>query len=147
MKKCTGCKEYLPYEMFAKAGLTPSGRQRYRAECLGCKSERDKRRNSDPEIRKLATERANAAKKIRKDYVVEYLKSHPCVDCGEDDIRVLEFDHVYGEKYMNISQMVGRKYSISAIQEEIDKCEIRCANHHRIVTAERGGWSILDYIN
>lgn len=68
-----------------------------------------------------------------------YLSSHPCVDCGNSDIRVLEFDHVRGEKYENISRMI-QSSPWKAIEAEIAKCEVRCANCHRIQTIERGQW-------
>lgn len=57
------------------------------------------------------------------------------VDCGEKDIVVLEFDHVRGEKKMNISSMVSA-YCLKTIQGEIEKCDIRCANCHRKKTAK-----------
>ena len=69
-------------------------------------------------------------------YVTAYLESHPCVDCGEPDIIVLEFDHVRGTKRNNIANMV-RRYSLEAIIAEIAKCEVRCANCHRRVTHKR----------
>ena len=146
MKRCTRCNQYYPHEMFDKAGIQ-SGRQKFRSECKKCKKKRDKKYHSRPEVAAKLTERANRYKKIRKDYVIEILKKSSCVDCGESDFRVLEFDHVKGEKVASIAQMVGRHFSLEAIKAEIDKCEVRCANCHRKVTAQRGNWSILDYMD
>jgi ribosomal protein S27E len=72
-------------------------------------------------------------------YVYNYLQSHPCIDCGESDHVVLEFDHVRGEKVKSISKMVATTYSLESLIKEIEKCEVRCANCHRRITAKRGG--------
>ena len=64
-----------------------------------------------------------------------YLMAHPCVDCGESDPVCLEFDHVKGLKAGNISEMVGN-YAWDAIEYEISKCVVRCANFHRKKTAK-----------
>ena len=69
-----------------------------------------------------------------------YLACHPCVDCGLTDIRVLEFDHVRGRKLSDISRMVIYGYSWTTIEAEIAKCEVRCANCHRIKTNDRSGF-------
>ena len=69
--------------------------------------------------------------KRNRQFLKEYRNAHPCVDCGEDDWVVLEFDHVRGKKFMNVTDMSRRHFSIKKIQEEIDKCEVRCANCHR----------------
>lgn len=76
-------------------------------------------------------------RKALKLKVSEYLSSHSCVDCGNDDIRVLEFDHVRGVKLKHVSTMVQECYSWDKIVKEIEKCEVRCANCHRIITGER----------
>lgn len=60
----------------------------------------------------------------------EYLKQHPCVDCGEDDIEVLTFDHVRGKKHMDVSAMVLGGYRWPRILTEIAKCAVRCWNCH-----------------
>ena len=39
-------------------------------------------------------------------FVYDHLSTHPCVDCGETDPIVLEFDHVRGRKKGTISNMV-----------------------------------------
>ena len=77
------------------------------------------------------------AKKRNRKFVESYLLSHPCIDCGNSDIRVLEFDHVRGEKLGNISHAVQRAWSIEKLKAEIDKCEVRCCNCHRIITINR----------
>lgn len=72
-----------------------------------------------------------------KKFVDDFLLKNPCVDCNERDLIVLEFDHVRGKKKMNISDAVRRGWSIESIKNEMDKCEVRCANCHRRITHSR----------
>ena len=87
-------------------------------------------------LSKKAKDRARA-------YINDYLKANPCVDCGETDIIVLEFDHVgeEGTKKFNISDATRLGYGMPKSKAEMAKCEVRCANCHRKKTYERGGWS------
>jgi hypothetical protein len=73
--------------------------------------------------------------------VIEYLKCNPCVDCGESDPIVLQFDHVEAEtKILSISEMLSRDMAWKAIWEEIEKCVVRCANCHQRRTAKQFNW-------
>lgn len=76
-------------------------------------------------------ERRDRLKKEGRAYVDAYLSEHGCVDCPEDDPVVLDFDHVRGQKKRNVPEMARAAYTMAAIQEEIDKCEVRCSNCHR----------------
>lgn len=78
-----------------------------------------------------------SCKNRNRKIVTEHLQTHPCVDCGNTDIRVLEFDHVRGDKLGNVSHAVHRTWSEEKLLAEIAKCEVRCCNCHRIVTIER----------
>ncbi len=70
----------------------------------------------------------------------EFLEKSSCKDCGTQDSRVLEFDHL-GDKKFNVSRAVsGSTRSWNSIKKEIDKCEVVCANCHRIRTQERGNY-------
>lgn len=72
-------------------------------------------------------------------FVWDYLKEHPCVDCGEKDPVVLEFDHLR-DKVASISVMMRNNNSTESISKEITKCEVRCANCHRKKTAIQLGF-------
>src|SRR5579883_2901903 len=63
---------------------------------------------------------------------------HPCVDCGKTDIRVLDLDHVREVKQASIMRMIGIGCAWRTIEAEIAKCEVRCANCHRIRTGQVG---------
>jgi hypothetical protein len=81
-------------------------------------------------------------REIKRDWVCEYLNANPCIDCGEDDIVVLEFDHRDSKtKITEVPKMMNSTYSLDKLKEEIDKCDIRCANCHNRKTIERLGGS------
>jgi len=63
-----------------------------------------------------------------RDYIKQYLLCHPCVDCGESDLDVLEFDHREPAKK---KFLVGQAPTAAAAKREIAKCDVRCANCHR----------------
>jgi len=69
-------------------------------------------------------------------YLVDYFRAHPCVDCGERDPLVLEFDHT-GEKSFTIGHGLPDR-NWQTILDEIAKCDVVCANCHRRRTARRG---------
>jgi hypothetical protein len=86
--------------------------------------------------------RAERAKRMRAEAaerVIEYLRDHPCVDCGETDIVVLDFDH-QRDKIAEISHMIHAGARWPVILAEIAKCEVICANDHRRRTAATFGW-------
>ncbi len=73
--------------------------------------------------------------KVRSE-LFKYLSTKACVDCGENDPVVLEFDHKGHSgkskiKFKSISDMLSGHYSWLSVNNEITKCEIRCANCHR----------------
>ena len=69
--------------------------------------------------------------KIR-DKLLEFLSIKSCVNCGEKDYRVLDFDHINQKsKFKSISDMRSGHYSWQSVYAEICKCEVMCANCHR----------------
>ncbi|MEI6281076.1 MAG: hypothetical protein WCP17_03735 [bacterium] len=74
-------------------------------------------------------------------YVREYFLVNPCIDCGESDPVVLEFDH-RGEiaKFRAVSSLIRGRFSLEKIKQEIGKCDVRCANCHRRKTAKEFKW-------
>ena len=86
-----------------------------------------------------AKRRNRSQRKWSREFVRRIKEKMSCVDCGESNPVVLEFDHVCGKKIKNIADMVNQSYSLDSIKEEIRKCKIRCANCHRKKTYERRG--------
>lgn len=66
------------------------------------------------------------------------------MDCGNTDIRVLEFDHVTDKKVAGVGRLARDAASLATLETEIAKCEVRCRNCHQIVTYERMGGSWHD---
>lgn len=134
-KNCPKCNEEKKHADFNKNSSRKDGLQNY---CRKCQKEIDKKFQPKRDLtkkRKQLDEKRNANRKS----VFEYLENNSCVDCGEKDILVLQFDHIKDKKH-NISDMIIRGYSLNKIFEEIKKCEVRCANCHARKTAKQQGW-------
>lgn len=80
------------------------------------------------------------SRQVRRDWVRDYLQGMSCIDCGESDPVVLQFDHVRGTKLGNVSRMVSKGSPLSVIQAEVEKCDVVCANCHHRRTAKQQGW-------
>jgi hypothetical protein len=85
----------------------------------------------------------NYARNYRKraeirSFITNHLAENHCVDCGESDPVVLEFDH-QRDKDFAISKAVPMRIGKKRLAAEIAKCVVRCANCHRRKTyRERG---------
>jgi hypothetical protein len=84
-------------------------------------------RLDDPAIGLSATKRRNVR------HMLDALTGG-CVDCGERDVVVLEFDHV-GDKRSNVTVLAWSECSLARLDEEIACCQVRCCNCHRRRTA------------
>ena len=130
MKRCPGCERVLPMEEFHRNARKADGRQ---SHCRDCKRRHYEANRERYYVSiKRSTLRTRATNRTR---VAAYLREHACVDCGESDPAVLEFDHVRGVNRTAISVMVYNGFSWASIAAEIAKCEVRCANCHRRRTA------------
>lgn len=130
-KRCPRCGVTKEASEFPKAGGRADG---LASTCKVCKHVVDGdyyRRNPE------GFQKRNArSKEDRRRTLVQYLSEHPCVDCGETDILVLEFDHIE-EKAHNVSTMLVTRVSWARVLEEIAKCKVRCANCHTRITRQR----------
>ena len=104
-------------------------------DCFAEANARNYRKNHEREKTRLRRQIAERRTEVHEK-IIDYLRGHPCVDCGEQDIVVLEFDHV-GDKVADISVYAGGGRTWASVKAEIDKCEVRCANCHRRKTRER----------
>lgn len=135
---CSTCKTFKTCDEYHKASSRASG---YSAKCKKCtlgyyKTWQEKNPESSARRKDWKAERVRE-NRLR---LVEFYSENPCVDCGNPDYRVLECDHVEGDKVAGVATMITRGSSWDSILEEIAKCVVRCKNCHGIVTGERAGF-------
>ncbi len=135
MKKCSECGLLKSIEEYHwKVGSR-------RSNCRNCVAKYTKQHyleNKSYYIKKAKINRKNAQVRLRE-FLFNYKKDHPCIDCGETDPIVLEFDHLHN-KSDGLASMVTRAFSLRIIIEEIAKCEVVCANCHRKRTSKQFNW-------
>ena len=139
---CDHCKTEKDIEEFNWKYKALGVRHKTCRECMKWFVKRYFRGSAHDEHLRNVKERKKAARVVAREYVWDYLSTHPCIQCGESDPRVLEFHHRDSvQKEKDIARMVGDGLSTGRIQAEIDKCDIYCSNCHRKLTMdERGHW-------
>jgi hypothetical protein len=127
MKECSRCNESKAFKEFRANAKRKDGLSVWCRSCFAA-YDRERYQNGD-NLRKIA----NLAKTTERnrDFIWKVLSTHPCVDCGEADPLVLEFDHKDDVIKVDDLSVMTRYRSIKAITEEIAKCDVRCANCHR----------------
>lgn len=127
-RTCSKCQETKDIDLFA------------RDSCKTCAAKYMKAYwDAHPKQKKKhlqLVDRNKKRKKAKGDVLIQRLKAAPCMDCKISYIPyVMDFDHVRGIKVKNVSLM--RYFSEPAILSEIAKCDLVCANCHRIRTFNR----------
>ena len=93
-------------------------------------------RNKEKYIERSTRSRKELRKR-NQDFIREYKESHQCTDCGiRYHYSQMDLDHIK-DKQKNISRMVNSSQSIKTIMEEMAKCDLVCANCHRLRTWSR----------
>src|SRR5258708_3042385 len=128
-KFCNLCQNKKNINEFPWKSTIRKTRQSYCKECQKIRSRAHYNKNKHKYLEK-AKNRNQKILLLIQNYVWEYLSKHPCVDCGEKDIIVLEFDHVRDKLY-NLSDIIKDRSSLGKVKTEIEKCIVRCANCHR----------------
>jgi hypothetical protein len=146
MKICRICKLEKDESEFWKNIVKTDGLQ---TQCKDCQRlyHQDYYQKNKIEVKKRTGKRRDDNKHMLKKIVVDFLLEHPCVDCGEKDIVLLDFDHVSGSKTSDVSSMIRDNVPTQRMLNEMTKCVIRCVSCHRRKTAKDFGWYRLNPTN
>ncbi len=131
MKKCLNCgleKELNSFRWKLKS------KNLKKANCKDCDKAYDKKFHQNRTVEKKQQKLNKATSRLDEitEKICLFLMNNPCVDCGQSDVRTLDFDH-QRDKTRNVSELMN-KWSWETILSEIEKCQVRCANCHRIKT-------------
>lgn len=145
-KTCSGCGIERDIETDFRWKHKERGiRQRW---CKFCQAEANKihYQNNKQVYLDRATSRNAQVNTENKQRLHTYLSNHPCVDCSETDIRILEFDHVRGNKFANITRLLNNAISWHTIETEITNVKfgalIVTVSRHLSVMVIGGGENI-----
>lgn len=101
-----------------------------------------KRKEAMKELNKIRSKYQREQIKNRNRAFMSQVKHSGCLDCGELDFIVLEFDHRDPTtKSFSISD-VGATVSMKRLKEELQKCDVVCSNCHRRRTAKYYNWPV-----
>ncbi len=134
-RNCARCGTLLPYDAFPLRTKASGKRHTHCRDCKAAYQRQWYRRNRERHMADVAAIRR--ALRAHNQALVRAAKSQPCADChGRFPPCAMDFDHVRGRKLGNIAHL--KNYAPTAVLiAEMEKCEVVCANCHRIRSAAR----------
>jgi hypothetical protein len=136
LRRCNRCGDLKPVAEFAWKQKSRGQRLKHCRACQARYHRKHYEQHRDQYIARAAR-RTQGLVAERARYLIKLFRERPCVDCGESDPLVLEFDHV-ADKNFSIARGL-RSRSWEAVLKEMAKCDVVCANCHRRRTALRAG--------
>ena len=129
MKTCSKCKKLLGYEHFYPNKTKKDGYQYSCIECISAYKKLNYEKTKQKQKNRVATN-----KTIHKKWFKSIKDNLCCQNCGFSNPLALDFHHRdKKQKYKEVSKLVCDGYSKKVILSEIEKCDILCANCHRIL--------------
>ena len=140
LRHCLRCDLWKPVEEFPYKNRRRATRQSYCRDCCRIYGREHYRLNRSAYLAK-ARKRRVRYRNLCQLFAYDYLMEHPCVDCGETNPVVLDFDHMDpATKTREVAWFI-RSQDLVGLAAEIAKCEVRCANDHRRRTARDLGYA------
>lgn len=137
MLKCNKCGKFQEESEFAWKNKSLGTRNKTCKSCHRDYSKKHYQENTEKYREKARRSNPRYYQESKK-IILDYLASHPCADCGNSDIRVLQFDHIVPLRKRG--GRISARMNPSRLFQEFEKCEVRCANCHMIRTFEQMGW-------
>jgi hypothetical protein len=125
------------YKTAARSYYKTHGRSEYQRQFQA------QRYKNDPVYRakhkRYMADRTERRKKEIRAWIFQLKSSTPCADCKNKYPPVcMDFDHLPGtDKLNDVAQMTGGWNSLEKVKQEVAKCELVCANCHRLRTQNR----------
>lgn len=131
MKFCSKCNTEKHEDDFSKNKNKPDGLQIWCKDCYKLLNNGSYRTGK----RKQQVIEANRrGRQIRREFVSKFKLDKGCKYCGYNKHACALDLHHTKDKVCNVANMVNKQYKLKTIEEEISKCEVVCANCHRVIT-------------
>jgi len=117
--QCRYCKKYYPEDHFGVA-LTTASKVYRRRKCRYCYRD----------TKHVLTDRIH-------EWIINYKVQRGCVKCKTTDHRILDLHHPDESKKSFTVAYFRRGLGFEQIKREVEKCEVLCANCHRILHWEK----------
>ena len=131
LKKCSACAIVLPFSKFRRLIKSPDGHSGRCSDCAKAYCRSHYRNNRDDYLARVMADKEARRQEVRR------AKDRPCADCGgRFHFSAMDFDHLPGQtKLLSIGS--GLATGNRKLRAEMAKCEVVCANCHRVRTWTR----------